>query len=262
MSMSDPLSMFDVSGKVALITGVSGAFGAVAARTLAAAGCKLVLAAGNAEALAAIAEECSATDVKALNARPNTEDDCKAMVDAAVAEFGALDILVVASGMNKTDKIEEMSPETFTGVMDANVTQSWLLARAATAQMKAQGNGGKIVLVSSARGILGHPAGYTAYCASKAAVDGITRALGCELGPTGITVNAIAPTVFRSPLTEWMFEDTPEAKKVRDGFLTRVPKGRLGEPEDLAGPLLFLASNASDFYTGHTLYADGGYTSG
>jgi NAD(P)-dependent dehydrogenase (short-subunit alcohol dehydrogenase family) len=262
MSMSDPLSMFNVSGKVALITGVSGAFGAVAARTLAAAGCKLVLAAGNAEALAAIAEECSGTDVKALNARPNTEDDCKAMVDAAVEEFGSLDILVVASGMNKTDKIDEMSPETFTGVMDANVTQSWLLARAATAQMKVQGTGGKIVLVSSARGILGHPAGYTAYCASKAAVDGITRALGCELGPTGITVNAIAPTVFRSPLTEWMFEATPEAKKVRDGFLTRVPIGRLGEPEDLAGPLLFLASKASDFYTGHTLYADGGYTSG
>jgi len=262
MSMSDPLSMFNVSGKVALITGVSGAFGAVAARTLAAAGCKLVLAAGNAEALAAIAEECSGTAVKALNARPNTEDDCKAMVDAAVEEFGSLDILVVASGMNKTDKIDEMSPETFTGVMDANVTQSWLLARAATAQMKVQGTGGKIVLVSSARGILGHPAGYTAYCASKAAVDGITRALGCELGPTGITVNAIAPTVFRSPLTEWMFEDTPEAKKVRDGFLTRVPIGRLGEPEDLAGPLLFLASKASDFYTGHTLYADGGYTSG
>ena len=262
MSMSDPLSMFNVSGKVALITGVSGAFGAVAARTLAAAGCKLVLAAGNAEALAAIAEECSGTDVKALNARPNTEDDCKAMVDAAVEEFGSLDILVVASGMNKTDKIDEMSPETFTGVMDANVTQSWLLARAATAQMKVQGTGGKIVLVSSARGILGHPAGYTAYCASKAAVDGITRALGCELGPTGITVNAIAPTVFRSPLTEWMFEDTPEAKKVRDGFLTRVPIGRLGEPEGGAGPLLFLASKASDFYTGHTLYADGGYTSG
>ena len=75
-------------------------------------------------------------------------------------------------------------------------------------------------------------------------------------------MNAIAPTVFRSPLTAWMFEDTEEATKVRDGFLTRVPKGRLGEPEDLAGPLLFLASRASDFYTGHILYADGGYTAG
>src|SRR5690606_18698686 len=100
--------------------------------------------------------------------------------------------LVVASGMNKVAKIEEMAPDTFLSVMDANVTQSWLLARAATVQMKAQGEGGKIVFVSSARGLLGHPAGYTAYCASKAAVDGITKALGCELGPTGITVNAIA----------------------------------------------------------------------
>jgi len=154
-----------------------------------------------------------------------------------------------------------MAPARFSDVMDANVTQSWLMARAATRQMQVQG-GGKIVLMSSARGLLGHPAGYTAYCASKAAVDGITKALGCELGASGITVNAIAPTVFRSPLTTWMFEDTENAQNVRRGFLARVPKGRLGEPEDLAGPLLFLVSKASDFYTGHILYADGGYTAG
>ena len=147
--------------------------------------------------------------------------------------------------------------------MDANVTQSWLMARAAGKQMLAQGDGGKIILMSSARGLLGHPAGYTAYCASKSAVDGITKALGCEWGATGITVNAIAPTVFRSPLTAWMYRGHRErAKTVRTGFLARVPKGRLGEPSDLAGPLLFLASTASDFYTGHILYADGGYTAG
>lgn len=224
MSLTDPLSMFDVKGKVALVTGASGAFGAVAARVLAGAGC--------------------------------------ALVQAAVDAFGRLDILVVASGMNRVAKIDEMPPADFLAVMDANVTQSWLLARAATMQMKAQGDGGKIVLVSSARGLLGHPAGYTAYCASKSAVDGITRALGCELGPTGITVNAIAPTVFRSPLTAWMFGEDDRAQAVRAGFLARVPKGRLGEPEDLAGPLLFLSSRASDFYTGHILYADGGYTAG
>lgn len=262
--MTNPLSMFDVKDQVALITGASGAFGMVAARILAGAGCNLVLAAGNAETLESIAQECRdlGVAVVALNVRPSDEDACNAMVAEAVNAFGRLDILVVASGMNKVALINDMSPETFTAVMDANVTQTWLLARAAAGQMKAQGDGGKIVLVSSARGLLGHPAGYTAYCASKSATDGITKALGCELGPTGITVNAIAPTVFRSPLTAWMFEDTEKAKTVRDGFLSRVPKGRLGEPEDLAGPLLFLASKASDFYTGHILYADGGYTAG
>jgi NAD(P)-dependent dehydrogenase (short-subunit alcohol dehydrogenase family) len=262
--MMKSMQMFDVQGKTALITGASGAFGMVAARVLAEAGCRLVLAAGNVDALDTISAECSAlgTKVITVNGRPTDETACQSMVDAAVSAMGSLDILVVASGMNKVALINDMEPKTFTDVMDANVTQTWLLARAASAQMKVQGHGGKIVLVSSARGLLGHPAGYTAYCASKAAVDGMTKALGCELGPTGITVNAIAPTVFRSPLTSWMFEDNEKANVVRAGFLARVPKGRLGEPEDLAGPLLFLTSRASDFYTGHILYADGGYTAG
>ena len=132
--------------------------------------------------------------------------------------------------MNRVANIEDMAPESFAEVMDANVTQSWLLARAATRRMKAQGDGGKIVLVSSARGLLGHPGGYTAYCASKAAVDGITKALGCELGPTGITVNAIAPTVFRSPPDRMDVRGHAGSDEgIREGFLTRLPKGRLGE---------------------------------
>jgi NAD(P)-dependent dehydrogenase (short-subunit alcohol dehydrogenase family) len=260
----DPHSLFDINGKVAVVTGASGAFGALASEVLAWAGAKLVLTAGNAPELEHVAERCReiGAEVEPVNKRPVSEEACQAIVDAATARFGRVDILVVGSGKNDVGKIVEMAPERFLDVMDANVTQSWLMARAAGKQMLAQGEGGKIVLMSSARGLLGHPAGYSAYCASKAAIDGITRALGCEWGPTGITVNAIAPTVFRSPLTEWMFADDERALEVRKGFLARVPKGRLGEPEDLAGPLLFLASRASDFYTGHTLYADGGYTAG
>jgi NAD(P)-dependent dehydrogenase (short-subunit alcohol dehydrogenase family) len=224
----------------------------------------VVLAAGNAGELNKVAAECAALGAKteSVKLRPVSEANCEAIVQAAVGRFGGIDIVVLASGKNDVAKINDMSPERFLDVMDANVTQSWLMARAAGKRMLAQGRGGKVVLMSSARGLLGHPAGYTAYCASKSAVDGITRALGCEWGDSGITVNAIAPTVFRSALTAWMFEDSDRSQEVRKGFLTRVPKGRLGEPSDLAGPLLFLASAASDFYTGHILYADGGYTAG
>lgn len=261
---ADPYALFDVRGKVALVTGATGAFGSVAAKTLAGAGCTMVLTAGTEDALAGVADACLGLGAKvdAINARPETESICEEIVAETIDKRGRLDIVVVASGINEVSPIEDMAPDTFTKVMDVNVTQSWLMARAAARHMKARGDGGRIILVSSARGLLGHPAGYTAYCASKAAVDGIIRALGCELGSSGITANAIAPTVFRSPLTAWMFEDNEEATRVRAGFLSRVPRGRLGEPEDLAGPLLFLASNASNFYTGHTLYADGGYTAG
>jgi len=263
-ALSAPLALFDVKGKVAVITGASGAFGAVAARVLAAAGARLVLAAGKAEELndVAAAARAAGAQVATVNRRPGTAADCEAIMDAAVQQFGGLDILVVASGLNDVAPITDMTPERFERVMDGNVTGAWLLCRAFGQRVIPQGRGGKVVLVSSARGLLGHPAGYTAYCASKSATDGLTRALGCEWGKHGITVNAIAPTVFRSPLTEWMFRDDEKARTTRAGFLARVPIGRLGEPEDLAGPLLFLASRASDFYTGHILYADGGYTAG
>jgi NAD(P)-dependent dehydrogenase (short-subunit alcohol dehydrogenase family) len=262
--LKNPLSLFDIRGKTAIVTGASGAFGAFAGKVLAGAGANVVLAAGKADELKKVAAECAAlgAKVETVAKRPNTDAACEAIVKAAVDKFGRVDILVVGSGKNDVAKIVDMTPERFLDVMDANVTQSWLIARAVGKQMLKQGGGGKVVLMSSARGLLGHPAGYTAYCASKSAVDGITKALGCEWGESGITVNAIAPTVFRSALTAWMFEDTERAKEVRKGFLTRLPKGRLGEPADLAGPLLFLASAASDFYTGHVLYADGGYTAG
>jgi len=262
--LKNPLSLFDIRGKSAIITGATGAFGALAAKVLAAAGANVVGCANNADSLKKVAAECEKLGgkVEIMVKRPSSEANCDAIVEAAVKKFGRVDILVVASRQNKVSKIVDQKPEDFLDVMDANVTQSWLIARAAGRQMLKQGQGGKVILMSSARGLLGHPAGYTAYCASKSAVDGITKALGCEWGDSGITVNALGPTVFRSPLTQWMFEDTERSRDVRKGFLTRVAKGRLGEPSDLAGPLLFLASKASDFYTGHILNADGGYTAG
>lgn len=260
----DVSTLFNVRGKSAVIVGATGAFGKVACATLGGAGAKLTIAAGNATELDKLRAELTGQGitVEPVAKRSNIESDATAIADAAVAAYGAIDILVVASGMNDVSPIVDMGPERFSKVMQANVDGSWLIARSVGKHMIEQGRGGKVVFTSSARGKLGHPAGYSAYCASKSAVDGLTKALGCEWGRHGITVNAIAPTVFRSPLTSWMFEDNENANKVRAGFLARVPVGRLGEPADLAGPLLFLCSRASDFHTGHILYADGGYTAG
>jgi len=260
----DTSALFDVAGKSALVVGATGAFGKVVCATLGQAGAKLTIAAGNRDALAELTAELAVANITATSIalRPDSESACNDIAAAAVAAYGRIDILVVASGMNDVALVGDLTPDRFQKVMLANVEGSWLIARAVGAQMIAQGGGGKVVFTSSARGKLGHPAGYSAYCTSKSAVDGMTKALGCEWGKHRITVNAIAPTVFRSPLTAWMFADDERAKAVREGFLARVPVGRLGEPEDLAGPLLFLCSRASDFHTGHIVYADGGYTAG
>jgi NAD(P)-dependent dehydrogenase (short-subunit alcohol dehydrogenase family) len=260
----DTSALFDVKGKSAIIVGATGSFGKVVCATLGNAGARLTITAGNNEELAQLGTELAAAGIAAVpvNRRPNAEADCEAIVATAVAAYGGVDILVVASGVNDVAMIEDLTPERFQKVMLANVDGAWLIARAVGKQLIAQGRGGKVVFTSSARGKLGHPAGYSAYCTSKSAVDGLTKALGCEWGKHGVTVNAIAPTVFRSPLTAWMFADDEKATMVRAGFLARVPIGRLGEPEDLAGPLLFLCSRASDFHTGHIVYADGGYTAG
>ena len=162
--LNNPLSLFDIKGKTALVTGASGAFGALAAKVLAGAGANVVLAASKEAELRTVAAECEALGGKAavIALRPSSEANCDRIVARAVDTFGGVDILVVASGLNKVSKITEQKPEDFLEVQDANVTQSWLMARAAGKQMLAQGRGGKVILTSSARGLLGHPAGYTA----------------------------------------------------------------------------------------------------
>ena len=256
--------LFDISGKVALITGGTGAFGRIAALGLADAGAKLVITASNKAGLEKVAAEVRAAggDVQIVARRAESEADAEAMVEAAVKAYGGLDILVAGAGMNEPAPIVDQSLERFEAIMDANVRGSWLVCKAAGKQMIKQGRGGKVVLISSARSVRGHPAGYGGYCTSKAAIDGLTRTLGCEWGKYKINVNAIGPTVFRSPLTAWMFGDDEKATTVRNGFMARLPIGRLGEPEDLVGVLLYLSSPASDFCTGQTMFVDGGYTAG
>jgi NAD(P)-dependent dehydrogenase (short-subunit alcohol dehydrogenase family) len=257
--MSNPRALFDVGGRSALVTGATGAFGSAASRALAAAGAKVTIAGGSAEKLEALAAELGAT---AVARRPETEADTEAMVATAVEAHGGLDIVVTASGMNRVGLITEQPVEDWQAVMDANVKGSWLVCRAAGRQLLDQGRGGKVVLVSSTRGRLGHPAGYSAYCPSKAAVDLLARTLAWEWGPHRINVNAIAPTVFRSDLTAWMYEDDGKGKATREAMLARIPLGRLGEPDDFIGALLYFVSPASDFCTGQVLYVDGGYTAG
>ena len=259
--MTSPLELFDVGGRSALVTGATGAFGSTATRALAAAGARVTVAGGNEEKLDALVREIG-TDIAAVPRRPDTEAGADAIVGAAVDAHGGLDIVVSASGMNKVGLITEQPVEDWQMVMDANVKGSWLLCRAAGRVFLEQGRGGKVVLVSSTRGRLGHPAGYSAYCPSKAAVDLLARTLACEWGPHRINVNGIAPTVFRSDLTGWMYEDGGKGQATREAMLARIPLGRLGEPEDFVGALLYFSSAASDFCTGQILYVDGGYTAG
>jgi len=262
--LPDPTKLFSVSGKTALVTGATGAFGRIAALALARSGARTVLTASSQAALDKLAAEVKAAggDTRTVARRAESEADAQAMVDAAVKAFGGLDILVAAAGMNDPAPIVEQSLERWEAIMDANVRGSWLACKAAGAQMIKQGRGGKVVLMSSARSVRGHPAGYSGYCTSKSAIDGLARTLGCEWGKHKINVNAIGPTVFRSNLTAWMFAEDEKAKAVRQGFLTRLPLGRLGEPEDLVGVLMFLCSSASDFCTGQVVFVDGGYTAG
>lgn len=262
--LRDPLSLFKVKNKVALITGASGAFGRTCALALGALGAKLVLVSGSAEELNAVAQEAQqlGADVVSVVRRPETLEDAQAMVEAALGAFGRVDLLVIASGVNKPNLIQNQTYDEWQSVMDGNVRGAWLMAKAVGSYWVDKKIRGKMLLMSSVRGRHGNYSGYTGYCTSKGATDALTRVLATEWGKYGITVNAIAPTVFRSKLTEWMWSNDEVGQATRNRSLSRIPLGRLGEAEDLVGMALYLLSPASDFCTGQIMYVDGGYTAG
>jgi NAD(P)-dependent dehydrogenase (short-subunit alcohol dehydrogenase family) len=263
-SLLDPARLFSMAGKSVLISGATGALGEAVTMALAQAGAKLTLADKDGEKLDALAASARAAGavVATVDRWPTSEADAAAIVATAVQQHERLDAVLITNGTNAVADIVDIDLADWQRVMDANVQGPWLLCQAAGRQLIKQGHGGKVVILSSTRGKLGHPAGYTAYCTSKAAVDGLVRTLACEWGKYGITVNAVGPTVIRSPLTAWMFADEDPGKSTRESMLQRIPLGRLGEPADIVGGIYFLLSPASDFCTGQTLYVDGGYTAG
>jgi NAD(P)-dependent dehydrogenase (short-subunit alcohol dehydrogenase family) len=260
----NPLSLFDVRDKVAIITGASGSFGHACAVALGALGAKLLLASGTAEELEAVVNDVRDVGgkVASIVRRPDTLEDAEAILKAALDAYGRVDQLVVASGTNKAGFIESQSYEDWQRVMDANVRGPWLMAKAVGSYWIKEGIKGKVLLMSSTRGRHGNFSGYTAYCSSKGATDALTRVLATEWAKYGTTVNAIAPTTFRSKLTEWMWKDDDVGNATRTRTLSRIPLGRLGEAEDLVGMAIYLLSPASDFCTGQVMYVDGGFTAG
>lgn len=251
-------SMFSIAGKVAIVTGATGALGSAVAAAYGMQGAKVVLTGRNEKKLETIAGEMKAAgcECSVVTGDPASEGDVKKIVDFAVKTYGEVNILAACHGFNAPKPIVEQSLAEWQTIMDADCTSVYLLAKYTAQQMIAQGKGGKMVITSSARSKMGM-SGYTGYCTAKGGVDLMVQTLACELTASHhINVNSINPTVFRSDLTEWMFD--PESA-VYQNFLKRLPVGRLGEPSDFVGLATFLASPASDFLTGGNYDATGGY---
>jgi len=263
-ALRDPLSLFEVRDKVAVITGASGAFGRGCALALAALGAKLVLASGSSAELARLLDEVRSLggNAVAVALRPDDPGSADAILMAALEAYGRVDLLVIASGFNKAGFIQDQTLDDWQAVMNANVRGPWLMAKSVGSWWIENKVRGKMLLMSSVRGRHGNYSGYTGYCTSKGATDSLTRVLATEWARHGITVNAIAPTVFRSKLTEWMWSEDEVGQATRARSLSRIPLGRLGEVEDLIGMAIYLLSPASDFCTGQIMYVDGGYTAG
>ena len=249
--------MFDLTGKVALVVGGHGGLGKAIALAMADSGADVAVASRNVEALNAAAKEIEAKGRKSLAVSVDVVNDhqVNAMVDAIQRVFARIDILVNGAGLAIRKPADSFPIDDWQRVMDVNTRGTWLCCQAVGRVMIKQ-HYGKIINVSSVRGRYGLPAGYAAYCASKGAVDTLTRTLACEWAKHNVLVNAIAPTVVETELTKELLADVEYAKTMK----ARIPMGRWATTEDIVGPTIFFASDASNFVTGQILYIDGGVT--
>jgi len=251
--------LFDLSGKIAIVTGGSRGLGFQMASALAEAGAALALTARKADELEQAAAQLRERGFRALAvpgdvARP---EDAEAVVARALAEYARVDILVNNAGATWGAEVLDMPLDAWRKVMDTNVTGTFLMIQAVGRAMIGAGRGGKIVNIASVAGLIGTNAGVLdaiGYSASKGAVIALTRDLAVKWARHGITVNALAPGFFPTKMTRWLIDHRGEA------ILGTIPLGRLGGDDDLKGAAVFLASRASDFMTGQVLVVDGGQT--
>jgi len=256
--MSAVEDLFGLSGRVAVVTGASSGLGVGFARALAGARAHLVLAARRADRLDALAEELGVGGVEVLPFACDVTDSrqVEALKDACLERFGRVDILVNNAGTTEVVPAENESEEAFLRVLDVNLNGTFYCAQRFGRIMLEAGKG-SIINVASIFGIVGSGAiPQAGYVASKGAVVNMTRELGAQWARRGVRVNAIAPAFFPSEITEDMFSDERSMAWLRK----KTPAGRPGEVEELAGTLIFLASDASSYVIGQTIAVDGGWT--
>lgn len=263
------MKLFDLTGKSAVVVGGAGGLGQAIAQGLAEAGAKVLISSRKEESLRKAREEIKAAanvDVYYAAADATDEKQVISLLEEAKSKLGGrIDILVNAQGFNKKQDALEFDIETFRQMLDANITSFMITAKHFGHHFKENGYG-KIINLSSVRGkIATKGPGNAGYCATKGAVDMLTKQLASELGPFGITVNAIGPNITATPMMVSIFEKrAADAGVDVETYLKQQGEGnplrRMGTPEDIVGTAVFLAAPASDFMTGNILYPDGGLT--
>jgi gluconate 5-dehydrogenase len=255
------IEIFDLSGRVAIIPGGGGAIGSALAQGLADAGAAISVVGRSKERVDLAAAQVTASGGRAvaISADATDPEAVQRAIDETVAALGRVDIIVNAIGGGAGDVLhdaQEYPGDDWDWIMELNVRSTLLPTQAAVRQMVTQGDGGRVVNISSVRGQLGINAGYSAYVAAKGAIDSLTRQWATEWAKHGITVNAISPTFVDTPQVASLLGD-PEFKA---RIVSRIPLGRVGTTDDLLGAVLLFSSAASSFITGQILTIDGGLT--